>query len=133
MPNWILVDNINSQEVVSNVALGDNEWADEQRPYHDYVLDESNYAYPVNPGDIYDPGEDSFSPPPEDFVSEMETALSNIDAAIQSAVSLAMQMSSGDFDSATGSADLLSVTINDSGDGADAWDEIKEYLESKLP
>lgn len=106
MADYALIKTINDVETIDNVIVASPEVAATyliaNSGSYEYVLDVANYDPTPGIGWSYDPGLDAFSPPPEDFLGELEAALIAVDTAIENALAAYTACNSEDRSTAVG-------------------------------
>lgn len=89
MATYLLIKPINDVETVDNAIIADEVTAATYLVAnggdYDYALDASEYDPQPGIGYTYDPENDVFTAPPEDFQAELEMALIAVDTAIEAA------------------------------------------------
>lgn len=131
MATYALIKPISNVETIDNVIVASPETASTYlapEGDYDYVIDISVLDPTPGIGWSYDSGEDSFSPPPEDFEGELEAALYAIDTAIESAVLAYLSASSGDRSTAVGNV-LSNLSLSESIEEQDLMSEVVAFLE----
>lgn len=130
MATYALINPINSVETIENVIVASPETA------ATYLAPEGDYDYVINISELdptpgigwsYDPGMDSFSPPPEDFEGELEAALYAVDAAIEAAVLAYLACDSGQRSSAVGSV-LSNLSLSESEEEQLLMSAVTDFL-----
>lgn len=129
-----IIGMVDDQETVQIMAVYDSlESAESLEPGYDYYIDYTDNVYSPEPqiGSIYDPGTNTFTDPPEDFIDEVASQYSNIISDIASMVLLLERMSENDenpgtdYDSAYAEVDTSSLP---SDFVSDIWPSIQAYL-----
>lgn len=131
--NWALIKTINDLEMVDNVIVAEPEVAATyliaNSGTYEYVLDTSLYDPSPGPGWTYDPGNDTFSPPPEDFEAELEAALVAVDTAIEAALQAYSYCSSEQRSTAVGN--VMSELSEEDEDEIDVMVAVITFLEGR--
>lgn len=131
--DWALVKIINSVETVDGVIVAEPEVAATylvaNSGDYDYVLDVSLYSPTPGIGYTYDAGNDTFTPPAEDFEGELEAALVAVDTALENALYQYELASPEDRSTAVGN--VMSELSDESQNEIDAMTAVITYLEAE--
>lgn len=106
MANYALIKLINEVETIDNVIVASQEVAETylvaNSGAYDYVINIDEVTPGPGIGWSYDPGQNEFSPPPEDFEAELEAAITAVAAAIENAIPAYIAANSGQRSTAVG-------------------------------
>lgn len=134
MADYALIKMIDDEEKVDNVIVADAETAATylvaNSGDYDYVLDTSLYDPSPGIGWSYDPGNDVFAAPPEDFEAELEAALVAVDTAIENALSAYLAASPVQRAIAVGN--VISELGGEAQDEQDLMAEVATYLAAQV-
>lgn len=131
MANYALIKMINGVETIDNEIVASPEVAATylvaNGGNYDYVLDRDTYSPVPAIGDTYDPGTDTFTPPPIDYEANLEAALIAIDTAIEAAVEAYQSCTSTQQETAVGN--VFSELSSESEAEIDIMSDVVTYIE----
>lgn len=133
--NFALIKTVGEIEMVMNVVVASQEVADTyliaNSGDYEYVLDTSLYDPRPGPGWSYDPGLNTFAPPPENFEAELESAIIAVDAALDAVLAAYTAASVGDRSTALGNV-LSELSGSDSETKLDVMADVATWLEGEV-
>lgn len=134
MAVYALIKPINDIETIDNVIIADAETAATylvaNSGDYDYVIDLTNVDPAPGIGWTYDPGQNAFTTPPEDFEADLEAALMALDAALEGARGAYQSADSGQRSAAVGN--VLSELSDSPEDELAILEEIIAYLDTTV-